>query len=91
MVNYDFKFEIEALEVVGIITSFKKGCPAYTSGLPEDCYPEEPTYYEFDLFFVDGKNFIPIPFEIKELIAKKYEDPIDDSIDYDAWIDYQNP
>lgn len=38
------------------VTDFHGGCDAYLSGLPEDCYPGEPSEVEF-IAKLDGEEF----------------------------------
>ena len=44
----NFSALIEDTEIPITITTYHPGRPAYTSGLPENCYPEEPGELEWE-------------------------------------------
>lgn len=46
---------------------FTEGTPGHTSGLPEDCFPEEPNEYALMKLLVDEGEELP-PVDISELL-----------------------
>lgn len=49
--------------------TFTKGYPAYLSGLPEDCYPEEPDRIEINSVTLNGNEIADMltPAQLDEL------------------------
>jgi hypothetical protein len=63
------------IEVWANITGYRKGRPAYISGPPEDCYPEE--YPEVDYYLSwneDGPESIFLDWIMKELHRKGFDE-----------------
>jgi hypothetical protein len=50
----DFTTTINGIKCICRVTSYRPYVPAKISGPPEDCYPEEPAEFEFDIINLDG-------------------------------------
>ena len=68
----EWRYEIENI-------NYTKGCEAYISGLPEDCYPAEPSEIEFDLVSIarddEAANYCDVldSDELEDFVLESYE------------------
>jgi hypothetical protein len=52
----DFNTKVQGIPCVCRVTHYRPAVPGRISGPPEDCYPDEPSEFEFELLNTSGKG-----------------------------------